>query len=307
MRLGMCQALLIRGQLDVVGPQTAGDFLAPLQRDGLAHGVTADQAAKRCHIHLCFLTAMQEFVVQQVAECRRRQFAHAVDNHIRTAVAQNRGPQAVLPIIKVRHATQRRLDAAQHYGHIGEKLLQDAGIDNGGVFGAQVVAAVGAVGILGTQTAIGRVLVDHRVHHAGRDAEEHPRTAQLLEVAVIAVPVRLRHDADAIPLGLDQPAYHRGAKRGMIHVGIGGKEDDVGPVPPAQFHFLARRGQEVAPQGRARFRKLCGFLLHRCLRIPNEDPAIPDKPASGCAVRTPSSCRDTPRRYTGPANPCCSP
>ena len=66
----------------------------------------------------------------------------------------------------MRHTTQRGLDATKHYGYIGKQLLEDFGVNDGGVLGAHVVTAIRTVGILGTQTTGGGVLVDHRVHTA---------------------------------------------------------------------------------------------------------------------------------------------
>ena len=95
-------------------------------------------------------------------------------------------------------ATERGLDAAKHDGYIGEQLLQNLGIDDGGVLGPHVVATVRTIGILGAQSAGGGVLIDHRVHTARSNAEEQAGTAQLLEVAVVTMPVGLRNDGHPI-------------------------------------------------------------------------------------------------------------
>ena len=69
--------------------------------------------------------------------------------------------------------------------------------------------AIGTVSILGAQSAVGCVLVDHGVHTAWSYAEEQTWSAQLLEVTEVAVPVRLWHDSYPQPLSLQCAAYHR--------------------------------------------------------------------------------------------------
>ena len=146
-------------------------------------------------------------------------------------------------------AAQRGLDAAEDDGDVGEELLEDLGVDDGGVLGTHVVTPVGAVGILGAQAAGGGVLVDHRVHAAGTDAEEEPWPTQLLEVAVVAVPVGLGHDGHAVACCLQRASYDGGAERGVVDVGIAREEDDVHLVPSAQLQLLLRRWQEVRQSG----------------------------------------------------------
>ena len=111
-----------------------------------------------------------------------------------SAFAEDALHQAVLPIVVVGEAAHARLDTSQHHGHVRIDLLQDACIDDRGILRALVVATVGRILVAGTEAAVGGVFVDHGVHGARRDAEEEARTTQLLEVAVVAVPVGLRDD-----------------------------------------------------------------------------------------------------------------
>ena len=186
-----------------------------------------------------------QMVVQQVAKLQYGQFAHTVYNHIATAVEQNAAAQLVFPIIVVSEAPQRSLDAAQHHRHIGKQLFQDVRIDDGRIFRPHVVPSVGAVSVLGAQAAVSGVFVDHRVHASRRYAEEKPRTPQLLKVAKVAMPVRLRDNGNAIPLSFQQTPDNGGSKRRMIHIGVAAEQDDVGRIPSAQLHFLFRRWQPV--------------------------------------------------------------
>ena len=242
LQLGLPTALLVGGQKDVVFADAAGDVSAAMQGDGLAHGEFAQQLVEILCRHLRFGSSVQQFIVQQVEQGRRGQFAHTIDNHVGPAVAEYRGAQPFLPIVVVGHAAQRSLDAAQHNGHIGEELFENLRIDDGGIFGPHIVASVGAVGIFGAQAAVGRIFIDHRIHHARRNAEEHTRTAQLAKVAEVAVPVGLRNDGHAVAFGLNQAADDGSAKGRMVHVGIAREQDNVYFVPTAELHLLAGGG-----------------------------------------------------------------
>ena len=173
-------------------------------------------------------------------------FAHTVGEHIGPRVDEDARPQAVLPVVVVGDASQRRLDASKDDGHIGEELLEYLRIDDGGVFRPHIVTTVWAVGVLGAQSAGSRILVNHRVHAAWCDAEEQARTPQLLEVAVVAVPVGLRHNGDAVACSLKRPSDDGCAERRVIDIGIAREQDDVNAVAPSpQFQLLLRRWQEV--------------------------------------------------------------
>ena len=51
------------------------------------------------------------------------EFPHAVDTDVGLAVDQNAGLQAVVPVVVVRYASQRSLDAAHDDGHVGIEFL----------------------------------------------------------------------------------------------------------------------------------------------------------------------------------------
>ena len=172
-------------------------------------------------------------------------FAHAVDDDVGGSIAEDARAQTVLPVVVVGESAQRGFDAAQHDGRVGKELAQDAGVDDGGVLRSQVVTAVGTVGVLGAQTACGGVLVDHRVHASRRDAEEEARSAELAEVAVVAVPVGLGHDGHAVAGRLKGTTYDGRPEGGVVYIGVGREEDDVGAVPAAQLKLFLGSGQKV--------------------------------------------------------------
>ena len=154
LRLGpfVAQTALMAVQHDVVLLDAAGDVGLGREIDGLrdvAHGTDGNAG------------------VELLAYAEDRALAHAVDNQVGTRVVQDARTQTVLPIVVMRQSAQRGFNAAQHHRHTGKQLLQDAAIYDSGVLRTVVVAPVGTIGILGTQTPRGGVFVDHRVHAPG--------------------------------------------------------------------------------------------------------------------------------------------
>ena len=107
------------------------------------------------------------------------------------------------------------------------------------------MASVRAISIFRAQALVGGIFVDHRVHAAWRNAEEQSRTAKLLEVAIVAVPVGLWHNGHTQPLSFKGASYNGRSKRRVVYVGIAGKENDIGLVPTAYVHLFAGGGQPV--------------------------------------------------------------
>ena len=142
-------------------------------------------------------------------------------------------------------AAQRGLDAAEDDGHVGEELLENLRIDDGGVFWSHVVSTVGRVGILRTQAAVGGVFVHHRVHAARRNTEEEAGTTEFLEVAEVTVPVRLRDNRHPIACCLECSSDDSCTKRRMVDICVTRKENHVDLRPSAEFEFLLGRRQKV--------------------------------------------------------------
>ena len=106
------------------------------------------------------------------------------------------------------------------------------GIDRGGVVGPETGLAPGGVGIVAAQPLVGGVVVDHRVHIAGGDAEEESGLAQFLEIPQVILPVGLRQNGHAQSLALQHTPDDRRPERGVIHIGVAVHNDDIHIVPP---------------------------------------------------------------------------
>ena len=216
---------LLRGEALLVGVQTQRLF-----------GVeTLDVGTVAAEGHLRNLA--QQLGVVAVAEGSRHLYngavAHAIDQQIGPRRGENRGVKSILPIVVVGQASQRGLDAAQHNGGVRKELLQDARIDRYGAVGAEARLTTGRVGVVVAQAEVGRVVVDHRIHRATRHGKEYARRAQLLEVAQVVAPIRLRYDRHAIPLGLQQTTDDGRPERGVVDVGVAREEHNVEFVPAA--------------------------------------------------------------------------
>ena len=77
----------------------------------------------------------------------------------------------------------------------------------------------GAVGVVVADLAVGRVMVQHRVHVARADGEAQPRPAER-PPGVARVPVGLAENRHAKALGLQHPAQQGHGETGMIDVGV---------------------------------------------------------------------------------------
>ena len=134
--LGLCalvaQTFLMGVEHDVLVGDAAGNLFFAAEEDRL--GNVADSADGPS-------------LLQFAAELHGILLAHAVKDDVGTAVAEDALVQPVLPVVVVGEAAQGSLNAAQNHGNVGEELFQDAGVDNGGIVGAHVVARVGAVGV----------------------------------------------------------------------------------------------------------------------------------------------------------------
>ena len=146
--------------------------------------------------------------------------AHAVHEQVGAAVDEQGWMQRVAPVVVVRQAAERGLDAADDYGRIRIERLQYAGIDRHGAVGPKTCFSSRCIGIVAPQPQVGRVVVHHGVHAAARYAEEEPRLAQLAEIAQVVAPVGLRYDGHAVAFGLQQSAYYGCAECGMVYVGV---------------------------------------------------------------------------------------
>ena len=150
-----------------------------------------------------------------------RLLAHAIDKDIGRRIAKDARAQLVLPIIVMGESAQGGLYTTQNNGYIGIELAQNLGIDNGRIVRTEAVPTIRTVGILGTQTTVGCVFVDHRVHVARRDGKIQSWAPQLLEVAEVAMPVRLRNDSHTIASSLERSPDDGVGKGRMVDISVG--------------------------------------------------------------------------------------
>jgi len=138
---------------------------------------------------------------QPVRDLDDRPLGVAVDQQVGLGVDQDRAPHLVRPVVVMRDAAQGRLDAADHHRHLLERLAAALRVDQGRAVRPLAGHAAGRVGVVTADLPVRRVVVDHRIHVPGGDAEEQLRTAERLE-RFGRMPVRLGNDADAKALRL---------------------------------------------------------------------------------------------------------
>ena len=102
----------------------------------------------------------------------------------------------------MRQAAQGGFYPSENDRHVGIQVFQYFRIDNARIVGAHPRTAVGRIGIIAPQAFIRGIMINHRIHRPGRNAEEEARSTELFEVAEIASPIRLGNDGDAQTLGL---------------------------------------------------------------------------------------------------------
>ncbi len=213
----VAQAFFVRVKYDILGLMYATGNLFLM--------------ADECHLRQVADDAERLAVVECVGDGYCRLLAHAVADEVCRSIEQQTGAQAVFPVVVMGESAQGSLDAAEHDGHVGEQLAQYLGIDNACVLRAAVMATVGREGIFRTQSLGSGVFVDHRVHTPRGDGEEEARLTELLEVAEVAVPVRLWHNGHLISGSLKGTTYDGGTKGRVVHIGVAGKEYHIERVP----------------------------------------------------------------------------
>jgi hypothetical protein len=107
------------------------------------------------------------------------------------------------------------------------------------------VTPIRAVCIFAPQTSSSGVFIDHAVHTTWRDAKEESRTPKLLEVAKVAMPIWLWHDANTQAFSFKQTSYYSSSECRMVHVGISAEEYHVSTIPTTQIHFFACCGKPI--------------------------------------------------------------
>ncbi len=143
----------------------------------------------------------------------------------------------------MRDAAQAGLDAADHDRRIRKRLAHALRIDDHAAIRPLAALAMRCVRIVAPHAPVGRVAIHHRIHVAGRDAEEERWWPKRLEIAR-RTPIGLRDDTDAKALRLENAADDGHAEAWMVDVSIARHENHVALVPAERVHFLARHRQE---------------------------------------------------------------
>ena len=143
----------------------------------------------------------------------------------------------------MRKAAKRRLDAAEHDGHVLVRATDEVAIDHVRVVGAQAHLAAGGVEVLGAPVLGNGVVVDHRVHVAAAYEKRQARLAQDGDARRVA-PVWLRDDAHLVAVGLEHARDDGAGKGGVVDVGVAAHVHEVALVPAARGHVLARDGEK---------------------------------------------------------------
>ena len=125
----------------------------------------------------------------------------AVHQQIGLGVDQYRAAHFLRPVIEMRDAAQARLDAADDDRHIGIGFARALAVDDHAAIGPAAALAFRGIGIIASDTPVGGIAINHRIHVAGGDTEKQFRATENLE-GIGALPVRLRNDAYAKTLRL---------------------------------------------------------------------------------------------------------
>ena len=155
-----------------------------------------------------------------MAELYRIFLPHAIEDHVRPAVAENALHQPVLPIVVVGEPSHGRFDSAQDYGHVGKELLKNLGVNDAGIVRPHVVAGIGAIGVVMTHASVGRVAVDHGVHGTGRHSKEESWSPEFFKVSVVTMPVGLGDYGHLIAFSFKETADDSSTKRRMVDISV---------------------------------------------------------------------------------------
>ena len=97
-----------------------------------------------------------------------------------------------------------------------------------------------------TETLSGGIMIDHRVHGPGIDAEIQSRSPEFPEVAQIVAPVRLRNDRNPVTMLLKPSGDNRRPEGGMVDESIAREHDYVDVIPSESLDFF-RAGRNHIP------------------------------------------------------------
>ncbi len=173
----------------------------------------------------------------------QRALGVAVEQQIGLGVEEHRAANLVRPIVVMGDASERRLNSAEDDGRVGISLARPLCVNDRRAIGPPPALAMGRIGVVVPQSAVGCVAVDHRVHIAAGYAEEEIRLAERRKGLGVA-PFGLSDNADAKTLRLEEAPDDRHAEARMVDIGVAGDEDHVAAVPAETLHLGARHRQE---------------------------------------------------------------
>ena len=179
---------------------------------------------------------------QTTQDFEERTLAHPVNEEVALRIERDRAADFIAPIIVMREAAQRRFDAAGQNRNARKRLASALAVGERRAVGALADFSARRVGVVVADFAVRRVVVQHRVHVPGANAESDARTAEAAEVDDV-VPVRLTQNGDAEPVRLDNASEKPGGETRVVDVSVAGNKDDVDFVPTAFLHFFGGHGK----------------------------------------------------------------
>ena len=167
--------------------------------------------------------------------------AHAKHQQIGSGIQQNRRAHRIIPIIVVGEPTQRRFQPANRDGNIAVHLTDLATVHNGGAIWSATGFAARGVGIVVSPLFGGGIVRYHRIDVAAVDKKGEPRPTKPLKILQRA---RLGQNAHTKARVLQHTRHDRGAKAGMVDIGVAGHQDNIRFIPAAGSHFFSGDGQK---------------------------------------------------------------
>ena len=174
---------------------------------------------------------------------------HAEDDQIRFGIQQNGAAHGVAPVIVMGQSSQRRLDTSGDDRHALVGFTSPLAISQGRTIGSHTDSPSRGVGVIVANLAVGRVMVDHRIHVPRTDRKKQSGTAETPPV-IAGMPVRLGQHGYPKSGGLQYPTQNGHGEAGVVDVRISGHEHHVHLLPASLGHLGGRHGQ--VPQ---RFRR----------------------------------------------------
>ena len=172
--------------------------------------------------------------------------AHAEHQQISLTVHEDAAAHGVVPVIIVREAAKRRLNAADGDRDVAVGLADEVAVDDHRAVRAPGGLSAGGIHVGRAALFCGGVVIDHAVDDAGGDEKAVIRASKTLEIRR-AVPAGLREHSDAVAGGFQRPGDDRGAEGRMIHICVAAHIDEVRCVPAARTQVVGgRRRKEKA-------------------------------------------------------------